>query len=134
MSEEEPLQIGEIGVVIHANPGNKIVNDGDELLVVGSLTMRSVIYTFDGTIAKREAYVCNCPPYELFGRIFTICCPLKHQLRRKKLPPEQKSKDDSIPKDDYTPSTWSHPFWKSIGLDWQKELVEVETETEEEHK
>src|ERR1039458_1338785 len=122
---EPPLEKGEIGIVIKANCNH--ISIGEEVLVIDGLKTRHVRSLFNGTLSDSLCYTIqtNKPFFWMGIENYTMLCVGKDQIKRKKLPPEEKVKDT----DTDTPNTlssWNDPFWKEIGLDWKKELVEVE--------
>ena len=126
---EPPLQKGEIGIVIRTTCDH--INVGEEVLVLEGLQTRAIRDLYTGESRDSFCYTIqtNKPFFWCGIENYNMLCVNQNALKRKKLPPLEKSQDTDTDAPN-TLSSWNDPFWKEVGVKWQHELVEVEPSKE----
>ena len=123
-AENEPsLQKGEIGIVVRSTCEH--ISVGEEVLVLEGLQTRNIRDLYTGESRNSFCYTIqtNQPFFWCGVENYNMLCVASNQIKRKKIPPEEKSKDTDTDAPDSL-SSWNDPFWKEIGLEWQHELIE----------
>src|ERR1039458_2325677 len=105
---EPPLEKGEIGIVVESNCD--FFSVGEEVLVLEGLKTREVRNIYSGELVTEYSYMiqtnkvffwCGIPNYNSIS-------VARNAIKRKKLPPEQKSKDTDTDTPDALGS-WNDP-------------------------